>query len=170
MTSSAHEFESAARAFCAWAETNEPADSFAEAFEARKLLARLVSVAADLELPEDPGPEVNAESLDSTSEEYQLVLRRFGALPFNYYSEMFNPLEVPPSEEPVIADLADDLADVWRDIKRGLKLWDEGQISAALWNWAFHFSAHWGHHATAALYALQTWFSRIGDDRRWGGA
>ena len=37
MTSSAYEFESAARAFCAWAETNEPADSFAEAFEARKL-------------------------------------------------------------------------------------------------------------------------------------
>jgi hypothetical protein len=84
--------------------------------------------------------------------------RRFGSLPFNFYSECFNPLVV-PAEEPVIADFADDLADIWRDVKPGLLLFRAGDRAAG--HWRFHFDVHWGHHATAAMYALQAWFSAV---------
>jgi uncharacterized protein DUF5063 len=81
---------------------------------------------------------------------------------------VFDPLVV-PQEETVTADLADDLADVWGDLKGGLLLLHQGDRVGATWHWAFHFSAHWGHHATAALYALQSWFSQVGDDQIWEG-
>jgi uncharacterized protein DUF5063 len=80
-------------------------------------------------------------------------------MPFNYYSECFNPIAI-PAELPVTADLADDLADIWRDLKRGLALYESGSAEAAAWEWGFHFNAHWGHHTCGALYALQTWFSQ----------
>jgi hypothetical protein len=88
------------------------------------------------------------------------VYERFGGLPFNYYSECFDPLIVPAAEEPVVADLADDLADIWRDVKGGLMLWHDDESDAAAWHWRFHFESHWGLHASSAMYALQTWFSR----------
>ena len=53
------------------------------------------------------------------------VFTRAGNLPLNYYSEVFNPIPV-PAEEPVVGDLADDIADIYGDIERGLKLLDVG--------------------------------------------
>jgi hypothetical protein len=105
---------------------------------------------------------VYAEAPDLPTEEYDRIFRRFGALPFNYYSECFDPL-ILPAEEPVAADLADDLADIWRDVKGGLLLYDAGSPQSAAWHWSTHYSFHWGHHATSALYALQSWFSSVGD-------
>ena len=113
-----------------------------------------------MDLPE-VSPDADAPTIGE--DEYRVVLKRFGALPFNYYSQCFNPLVV-PAEEPVTADLADDLADIWNDVKRGLILYESGAIEAAVWEWRFHFSAHWGHHACGSLYALQAWFSQNDDD------
>ena len=146
-------FADTVRRFCRWAES-EPQDPISEARTARRLLAELYLQAIDL-------PEVSsdADAPEIVQEQYQSVFKRFGALPFNYYSECFNPLAI-PAEQPVTADLADDLADIWRDLKRGLALYEDGAIEAAVWEWRFHFSAHWGHHACGALYALQAWFSQ----------
>jgi hypothetical protein len=95
-------FADTARRFCRWAES-EPQDSTSEAQTARRLLAELYLQVIDL-------PEVfaDADAPEISQEQYQLVFKRFGALPFNYYSECFNPLVV-PAEQPVTADLADDL-------------------------------------------------------------
>ncbi|HWW62252.1 MAG TPA: DUF5063 domain-containing protein, partial [Thermoanaerobaculia bacterium] len=109
-----------------------------------------------IELP--PVDEWSGDLPEIADDEYQRVYRRFGTLPFNDYSECFNPLVVPP-EEPVVADLADDLADVWRDVKAGLLLFRSGNRPTAAWQWRFLFEAHWAHHASAAIYALQSWFS-----------
>lgn len=150
-------FADTARRFCRWAES-ELQDSTSETRTARRLLAELYLQVIDL-----PEVSADADAPEISQEQYQLVFKRFGALPFNYYSECFNPLVV-PAEQPVTADLADDLADIWRDLKRGLALYESGDVEAAAWEWRFRFSAHWGHHACGALYALQTWFSHNNDD------
>src|SRR5438105_3678749 len=152
-------FVSAARSFIAWAESPASLDAHAEALAARRLVVTLI--AAAIALPPDATPSLTAPTIPH--DEYQVIYRRFGALPFNYYGECFNPLPV-PAEEPVVADLADDLADIWRDVKGGLLLYDAGESESAVWHWSNHYSSHWGHHATAALYALQSWFSSTGDD------
>ena len=57
--------------------------------------------------------------------------------------------------EAVLLPLADDLADIWRDMKRGLTALDAGSAEAdVMWEWRFGFWTHWGHHATEALRAL----------------
>ncbi|MEA2328282.1 MAG: hypothetical protein QOE68_3241 [Thermoanaerobaculia bacterium] len=151
------QFVTAARAFIAWAEAPASTDPHAEAVDARRNVVGLI--AAAIALP-DGTPSLSPSISD---DEYQRVYMRFGNLPFNYYSECFNPLVV-PAEEPVVADLADDLADIWRDLKGGLLLYDSGETESAVWHWSNHYSFHWGHHATAALYALQSWLSSVGDD------
>jgi len=153
MSKPIEQFADIVRRFCRWAE-NEPQDPTSEARTARRLLAELYLQAIDL--PKAPS---DADPPEIAQEQYQSVFRRFGALPFNYYSECFNPIAI-PAELPVTADLADDLADIWRDLKRGLALYESGSAEAAAWEWGFHFNAHWGHHTCGALYALQTWFSQ----------
>ncbi len=157
MSKAIERFAEAAGHYCRWAE-GEPTDSRSEARTARRLVAELYWLA--VHLPDGPP---GSDAPEITLEQRQMVLRRFGALPFQYYAECFNPLAIPP-EEPVIADLADNFADIWCDLKRGLVLYERGAIDAAAWEWRLHFSIHWGHHATGALYALQKWFSQNDDD------
>lgn len=78
-----------------------------------------------------------------------------------HYAEVFDPY-AEPAETPVIGSLADDLADVYRDLADGLAKWRRGEREAALWQWRFQFTAHWGEHATGALRALHTFASSHG--------
>jgi len=62
------------------------------------------------------------------------------------------------NHEPVRMSLADDLADIYRDVKNGLLA--EQAVAAArpkdvLWTWRFDFESHWATHAADALRALQ---------------
>lgn len=57
-------------------------------------------------------------------------------------------------EDPVelTGSLADDLADIYGDVKPGLDLLAAGgSMSAAAWEWRFSFWSHWGTHAVEAL-------------------
>jgi len=153
-TDAIERFAAAATAFCVWAEADGGTHPRDEACQARRLLADLIVAAIDL--PERSS-DADAESIPDT--EYRRIYRRFASLPFNLYSKVFNPWQV-PSEDAVIADLADDLADIWRDLTPGLSLYAAGNLDSAIWEWRFGFVTHWGHHATAALYALQRWISQ----------
>jgi hypothetical protein len=69
-----------------------------------------------------------------------------------YYWEVFDPYV---DEAPVAGSLSDDLLDVYFDVRRGLDLWrSKAPRTAAIWEWRFHFDAHWGDHAVDALRAL----------------
>lgn len=62
--------------------------------------------------------------------------------------------ELPGGAETTLV-VADDLADVWRDLRRGL----DGLASGARWEdvsweWKFGLQTHWGKHAEDALVAL----------------
>jgi hypothetical protein len=146
-------FAAAAEEYCAWTE-GATCGRVRDARIARSLVAELFRRALDLPRIHD----WDGEAPEISHDEYQRVYRRFGTLPFNYYSQCFDPLAV-PAEEPGMADLADDLADIWRDVKAGLLLFRNGNGPGAAWEWRFHFDVHWGRHASGALHALQAWFS-----------
>lgn len=70
----------------------------------------------------------------------------------DFYAEVFDPYS--DTREPVIGSLADDLADIYRDLVDGLRAWRSGDRADAVWRWRFGFQVHWGEHATSALRAL----------------
>jgi hypothetical protein len=79
-------------------------------------------------------------------------------LPFQYYGEVFNPLPIPP-EGSIVGDLADDLADIFADMDRGLRCLEAGHPAEAVWEWGFGLVHHWGEHATSAIRALHCWLA-----------
>jgi len=152
MESPVTNFVEVARRFCAWTEA-QPASTETEVKTAIEILASLSSailMTSSLGFGEDIEEERISDS------EWKTVYKRFGSLPFNYYSAFFNPANV-GKEDAVVGDLADDLADIYRDIKAGLWLYDQGHVKEALWEWRQSFQTHWGRHATGALYALHAW-------------
>jgi hypothetical protein len=88
----------------------------------------------------------------------ELVQAKAAALPFQYYSEIFNNLLV-PSEEPVTGNLVDDLTDIYSDIAPGLDLFDAGRKDEAKNHWQFWLASHWGEHATSASRALWSYLA-----------
>jgi hypothetical protein len=118
--------------------------------ELQQQLAKLYSMAA--ELPQvSPSEEPLSEGM--SNDESSALHRGLGRrLPFGPYWEMFEP--VGPGKEPpapVVGDLSDDLADIYRDLQEGF-----AQLSAAdrIWSWRFNWEIHWGRHAIAALRAI----------------
>ncbi len=159
MSSQLDRFATAAEEFCAWCEL-EGEDSIAEARTALGHVSQLYSMALELRLPSDANLELDGEGSDDKT--WKFVFKRSAILPFNHYSVVFDPLEVSP-EDPVTGDLADDLADMHRDLTRGLSLYRNGHLPAAEWDWRFNFQIHWGRHAASAIHALHCWFADQGE-------
>ncbi|RSZ56131.1 DUF5063 domain-containing protein [Massilia atriviolacea] len=145
-------FPDAVRAFCLWAEGDlQPGAGHMSI--ARRHLARLYAQALDL--PQRDCDWGN-EAAKVSHAEWQATFERMGALPVTYYPESADALDVGCTET-TMGDLADDLADIWRDLKHGLNLFDGGQADAAAYQWRESFISHWGSHAASALYVLQCW-------------
>ncbi|GGN07013.1 hypothetical protein GCM10009721_38370 [Terrabacter tumescens] len=65
--------------------------------------------------------------------------------------------EVRGDQQPEVVNLplADDLADIWHDLRAGLSLvGGPPTVDNAVWEWRFHFEIHWGRHAVEALRAV----------------
>jgi hypothetical protein len=144
-------FADAARDYCRWAEA-APSAAETDMLIARRHLASLTALALDL-------PDAACDANDPVpipTEAWRSVFKRFGELPVNYYNNCIDPLHA-VGAEPSLGDLADDLADIWRDLKGGLLLFDAGQAGAAACAWREGFAIHWGRHAASALFVLQCW-------------
>jgi hypothetical protein len=89
------------------------------------------------------------------SDETAALCRSLGALigDRSFYREIYDPFESPEESE-VAGLLADDFADIYRDLQDGLDKWNRGETGEALWEWRFNFENHWGEHLTGALRAL----------------
>ncbi len=118
---------------------------------AERLLCDLYRRALDL--PDVSGDE---DAPDIPEAEWQKIYKRFQMLKPQSYSKLFDPCAIPPENEVIACDLADDLADIWRDLKKGLILWDLGGVNAASRQWRVSFSSHWGRHVTGALQAFSS--------------
>ncbi len=71
------------------------------------------------------------------------------------FTEVFHPYR---DTDVVAGSLADSLADIYVDVRRGLELWDAGRANDAVAEWRMGLEIHWGHHALdvmRALHALQ---------------
>ncbi|MBE1878488.1 DUF5063 domain-containing protein [Myceligenerans pegani] len=70
-----------------------------------------------------------------------------------YWTASLSPQDIEPEVVPL--PLADDLADIWRDLRPTLDQLASGAEAAdVVWQWRFTFDAHWGLHAVEALRAL----------------
>ena len=99
--------------------------------------------------------DTNAPAAPELEEAATCALRRrFGRLPVGYYRGFFHPGQM-GDEDPCVCDLADDLLDMYDDLRSGLWLYENGNAAQALWEWKFSFEVHWGRHAADALYALK---------------
>src|SRR5437870_2087557 len=74
-----------------------------------------------------------------------------------FYQMMFEAFDADESK-PVTAGLADDLADIFFDVKEGLmRVPADGPVPAnVIWDWAFGLESHWGRHAVNAIGALHS--------------
>jgi hypothetical protein len=147
-------FADTVRAFCQWAE-GEPASQEAEAETARLYVARLY--AQVLELSATASWDGNAPEI--SHKVWRTMFDRFNSLPVGSYASCFDPLDV-SAREVNLGDLGDDLADIWRDLRSGLDLFDAGEVEGAVFEWQLNFRIHWGRHAASALHVLQCWIAQ----------
>ncbi len=84
-----------------------------------------------------------------------------GRLAFHrYWASSGASLEEIPAAPPTVSMFADDLSDIYADLRVGLDLVAHagGAIpDDAVWHWSFAFRRHWGRHALNALSAIHTW-------------
>jgi len=147
MSEAVIDFRAVAKRFCRVVEGYDGADWKAFQLTLRHTLADLISAAHAL-------PEVEpteADSINVPHEEWQKLFEHLkNCLEVQEYWLVFSPLDH-SDHEPVCGDLADDLADIWRDLQLGLRT---ANATDATWEWWFSFHSHWGHHATSALSCL----------------
>jgi hypothetical protein len=72
---------------------------------------------------------------------------------YDHYWEVFNPYELEP---PVGASLSDDILDIYKDVKKGILLYEKNKRIEAIWEWKFGFEIHWGSHTVDAIRALHS--------------
>ena len=159
MSSSILPFAEAAADYCEWCESPPGKDAVAEAARAVSHLSLLYHLAAELPLPDDIDDEFEPEGSDNDT--WHAVAQRCAAMPFKYYSEVFDPHAV-PGEEPIVHNLANDVADIHRDLIGGLELYRAGHVAEAQFDWRFTFEIHWGRHAVSALRGLHCWQAQQG--------
>ena len=151
-------FSHQARRFIEWADGTASADRLTAPLALRRVLA-LYAAALELPQPWSEGVSTGMVAESALAERLRAVRNRAAALPLQHYSEIFSPLVQHP-EEPVVGDLADDLADMYRDVATGLSLFEAGSVDDAIWQWGFNFQTHWGEHASSAIRALHHYLSQ----------
>jgi hypothetical protein len=119
----------------------------------RVLIPSLMSAAIKMS---DASPTDNDAPSTVTHEQWSDRLSAVEATLSEHGSYWTTP-DVVDSSEPEVVNLpiADDLADIWRDLRDGLnRLEAGGQLSDIAWEWRFLFDVHWGAHAAEAIRAL----------------
>jgi hypothetical protein len=148
---SAEGFQAAAEEFCAMARREESLTK-SDLWCLRELLVRLIfHIPAVESCPH--GADFDGKRLDD--EEYARAVKRFSGLPFNFYRVVFDPHDLEANDEPVTGMLADDLADIYRDLAEGLDNARAGHIADACSDWSESYMSHWSRHAVNALASIE---------------
>ena len=156
-------FADEARRYCALIEDDSVVDPRVFAQRCLLQVVRLYERALLLPVIDSDIELLDKIEHDEWAKHMQAVGRR---LTRDYYWEVFEPL-AEDQPEAIRGSLSDDLADIWRDVKRGILAIDHGQsasVGDVVWHWRFHFENHWGHHAVEAIAALHALCVSFDDD------
>jgi hypothetical protein len=154
-------FAACAETYCAWASGAD--GSLMTERGALQQVSQIYTAALLLPQPWTDGLAVDTPRVALSRSDLDAVQSRAATLQGQFYFEVFDPYETPP-ETPVVGHLTDDLGDIYRDIARGLVLFNNQRLDEALWEWAFNFRIHWGEHATGAIRALHAYLSQENPD------
>ena len=82
---------------------------------------------------------------------YNLLKEKLGD--WDLYWQVFDPTK---DTEAIYGTLADDMADIYRDLQEGLVLaaTEQAQPADIIWEWRVGFYSHWGKHAMDALRTI----------------
>lgn len=144
-------FRAAADAFCDWAAEEEPL-TIDDLWRCRELLVLLLFHVKAIENHEHCA-DTEGQRIDD--QEFARAVKRFSGLPFNYYRTVFDPHDFESEDEPVTGMLADDLADIYRDLAEGLDQARRGHLEAACFDWSESYRTHWSRHLLGALGAIE---------------
>ncbi|MGO4887312.1 DUF5063 domain-containing protein [Anaerobacillus sp. MEB173] len=125
-------------------------DLFNNNDEGNKLYKILVSL-SDLYTKALSLPEVEPKNSQVAS--FDIDLPRVNFKQYEKYWEVFEPYHL---EELICTSLADDILDIYKDVKEGILLYEQNEHMEAIWHWKFHFEVHWGSHAVDAMRALHS--------------
>jgi hypothetical protein len=138
-------FVAEARRFCDFIEHGSSVELADRVRSARVRLLTLYAAGCTLPAVEPPA-EFDAGPIVAKPDAW------LGFGEFEFYWEVFDPYV---EDAAVAGSLSDDLLDIYIDVRRGLDHWNSrAPRTAAIWDWRFHFDAHWGDHAVDALRAL----------------
>jgi len=152
MNTAAANLVRSAERFCEWAESDQHA-----LVEARQLILELMITIPSLEHFRHAGTsEVEFPRRDH--QRWKQDHQRFSDLPFQYYRAIFDPHDIEATDEPVMGDLHDDLADIYGDLWHGLQAYRSGDSEEAISLWVDSYFFHWGRHASSALSAIDTFY------------
>ena len=141
--------------YCSWAELSV-GNLQSDYQSAIRLLPALYTSALEL-------PDLDSDISDIPScydSEWKAVYNRFRSMPVGLYPDVIDPTDK-SSHSVGYGDLLDDLTDIYRDLSGPLRIYNAGNVDAAVWGWRFSFYSHWGTHLVSALRILHHY--RTGD-------
>jgi hypothetical protein len=150
-------FVDTVRAFCKWVESDKH-----DCLSARQFLLALMQGIPQLVLEDTP----EADSPDYPRrghEEWKSDFARLADLPLHRYRMVYSPCEI-EDKETLTNDLRDDLADIYGDLWHGLAAWNLGDAAYAVQHWRESYFYHWGHHASASVYAIDEYYRKTRPD------
>jgi Domain of unknown function (DUF5063) len=159
-TEAADRFGSVADRFCSIVEAASSVKRTDLIVQLYRILPVLIAQAIALpEIKSDDGdespnsrePSANVRLSDEQWRQlYEALKEKFAD--WNGYTQVFDPTT---DKEATFGSLADDVADIYRDLKEGLVLHQthHGRVEDIIWEWRLLYYSHWGKHAIDALHA-----------------
>jgi len=148
-------FHEVASEFCTAVDSAQSTDRETLVLRIYRLLPLLIGRAVNLSPIESSDDQTDHKkariSQEQWGELYSLLKEKLGD--WDLYSQVFDPTK---DRDAIYGSLADDIADIYRDLKEGLDLHSSDIVSSndILWEWRFGFYSHWGHHAINALRTI----------------
>jgi hypothetical protein len=157
-------FASVAEEFCSVIDSAPNLDKIELLVHVYRILPQLIGEAISLpntKLSEDESQEEESRKSQARArlrlsdaqwrQLYEFLKVKLGDL--NLYWEVWDPTK---DNEAIHGSLADDFADIYRDLKEGLNVGEAHQARPAdnIWHWRFGYYSHWGKHAIDALRTI----------------
>ena len=150
-------FAVVAKKFCALVDSAPDIDRSEFVAQVYRVLSKLIDEAVQMPDVERSDNQRRRSPLNVRHQEWE---RLYNALKeklgdWNLYRQVFDPTQ---DNEAIFGSLADDLADIYGDLRKGLELNDAcpSQREDAIWEWRVLFYSHWGKHAIDALQAIHS--------------